>query len=158
MMVLLGYWLLMARGGIHMNLIARFKQWLGLTEKDTKTIMKFSNRSKEKMTGVHPDLVHLCYEVLKKTDIDFGIICGLRTQEEQDKRFAQGRSTPGKVITWTRNSKHITGHAIDFMAYKNGKVVWDQKLYDRIGKFFVITHLSYHIIPDPTHLFHSCMP
>ena len=39
-----------------------------------------------------------------------------RTQAEQNRIYAQGRSTPGKKVTWTRNSKHIGGYAIDLVS------------------------------------------
>jgi peptidoglycan L-alanyl-D-glutamate endopeptidase CwlK len=41
------------------------------------------------------------------------ITSGNRTQEEQDRLYAQGRTTPGPVVTWTRNSRHIGGNAFD---------------------------------------------
>lgn len=41
------------------------------------------------------------------------ITSGRRTQEEQDKLYAQGRTTPGPIVTWTRNSNHISGKAFD---------------------------------------------
>lgn len=38
-----------------------------------------------------------------------------RSQERQDALFAQGRETPGQIVTWTRNSKHTQGRAVDVM-------------------------------------------
>ena len=37
----------------------------------------------------------------------------LRTQDRQNMLFAQGRQTPGDVVTWTQNSKHTQGRAVD---------------------------------------------
>jgi D-alanyl-D-alanine dipeptidase len=37
----------------------------------------------------------------------------LRTQDRQNALFAQGRQTPGDVVTWTQNSKHTQGRAVD---------------------------------------------
>jgi peptidoglycan L-alanyl-D-glutamate endopeptidase CwlK len=56
--------------------------------------------------------------------IDFLITCTRRTQAEQDVLFEQGRSRPGKIVTWTRNSKHITGKAFDIVIMENGKPDW----------------------------------
>ena len=39
----------------------------------------------------------------------------VRTQARQDALFAQGRTTDGPVVTWTTNSKHVTGLAADVM-------------------------------------------
>jgi uncharacterized protein YcbK (DUF882 family) len=36
-----------------------------------------------------------------------------RTQDRQNMLFAQGRQTPGDVVTWTQNSKHTQGRAVD---------------------------------------------
>ncbi|MBL8961402.1 MAG: flagellar hook-length control protein FliK [Gemmatimonadetes bacterium] len=36
-----------------------------------------------------------------------------RTQERQDALYAQGRSTPGPIVTWTRASRHTHGLAAD---------------------------------------------
>lgn len=41
------------------------------------------------------------------------ITSGYRSQEEQDKLYAQGRTTPGKIVTWTKNSKHTKRIAFD---------------------------------------------
>jgi len=37
----------------------------------------------------------------------------LRTPERQDALYAQGRTTSGPVVTWTRESRHIEGKAAD---------------------------------------------
>ena len=42
----------------------------------------------------------------------------VRTQAEQADKYAQGRTKPGPVVTWTLHSKHIPGadgysHAVD---------------------------------------------
>ena len=39
----------------------------------------------------------------------------LRTQARQDVLYAQGRETPGPVVTWTTNSKHTQGRAVDLV-------------------------------------------
>jgi peptidoglycan L-alanyl-D-glutamate endopeptidase CwlK len=37
-----------------------------------------------------------------------------RSLERQRTLFAQGRTAPGPVVTWTLHSKHIRGRAFDF--------------------------------------------
>ena len=37
-----------------------------------------------------------------------------RTAARQRQLYAQGRTAPGPVVTWTTKSKHITGRAFDF--------------------------------------------
>lgn len=98
---------------------------------------KFSQRSLDRLNGVHPDLVAVCHAALKISPFDFGITCGVRTKEEQVELYAQGRTKPGKIVTWTLDSRHLTGHAIDFAVYVNGSVTWEEKYYDQVGAAFL---------------------
>lgn len=51
---------------------------------------------------------------------------GRRTQAEHDKLWLQGRGTPGPIVTWTKDSKHLTGRAVDFVwKTPDGGVSWD---------------------------------
>lgn len=36
-----------------------------------------------------------------------------RSQERQDELYAQGRTEPGKIVTWTKNSRHTSRRAWD---------------------------------------------
>ena len=38
-----------------------------------------------------------------------------RSQGRQNMLFAQGRETPGQIVTWTKNSKHTQGRAVDLI-------------------------------------------
>lgn len=40
---------------------------------------------------------------------------GRRSEAEQRKLFAQGRTAPGTIVTWTMQSEHLTGDAVDIM-------------------------------------------
>ncbi len=42
---------------------------------------------------------------------------GYRTQEQQDVLYAQGRTAPGPVVTWTRQSNHLLGLAVDVLRF-----------------------------------------
>jgi peptidoglycan L-alanyl-D-glutamate endopeptidase CwlK len=77
----------------------------------------FSRRSKRNLLGIDPALSRVMYKAIDLGVMDFTVICGLRTQAEQDRLYAQGRTEPGPVVTWTRDSKHITGHAVDIVPY-----------------------------------------
>lgn len=48
-----------------------------------------------------------------------------RTQERQDMLYEQGRSKPGKIVTWTRNSRHTKRYAFDIA--KSGKNPYDDE-------------------------------
>lgn len=68
-----------------------------------------------RLTGVKGPLV----SVVRLAAMRFPLLVleGVRTQARQDQLYAQGRTTPGKVITWTRNSKHCTGDAVDIAPF-----------------------------------------
>jgi peptidoglycan hydrolase-like protein with peptidoglycan-binding domain len=87
--------------------------------------------SNKKLSTVDP-LLREVIEYAASTapsNIDFQIVQGLRTQAEQNALYAQGRTKPGKIVTWTRNSNHMSGDAVDFQAYVNGKATWDEKAF-----------------------------
>lgn len=82
----------------------------------------FGNRSKERLNGVHPDMVKVMEEAIKESPLDFSITEGLRTRERQKELFSAGKSQ-------TMNSRHLTGKAVDIAVLVDGKVTWDFKYY-----------------------------
>jgi peptidoglycan LD-endopeptidase CwlK len=87
---------------------------------------KLSQRSLDKLEGVNPKLVAVVQKAILLSKVDFGVTYGLRTVEEQEKLVAAGRSQ-------TMKSKHITGHAVDLMAYVDGKGCWELNVYDDLA-------------------------
>ena len=87
---------------------------------------KLSANSMSKMTGIKDELHTIVCEAIRLTKVDFGVICGLRTQEEQDALLAKG-------ATQTKTSKHMTGDAVDLMAYVGSRASWELNLYDDIA-------------------------
>jgi peptidoglycan L-alanyl-D-glutamate endopeptidase CwlK len=77
----------------------------------------FSKRSLLRLEGVHPDLIKIVSRAMSMQIMDFAITYGLRTEEEQKELYAQGRTRPGPIVTWTLNSEHIKGRAIDIAPY-----------------------------------------
>lgn len=90
---------------------------------------RFSQRSENNLQGVHPDLVRLVRRALMLSPVDFGITEGRRSLERQKQLLAQGSSQ-------TMNSRHLTGHAVDVVAYVAGNVSWDWPLYGQIAQAF----------------------
>lgn len=86
-----------------------------------------SQRSRERMFGVHEDLVAVVQRAIRITEVDFSVIEGLRTIERQRKLFRAGASQ-------TMNSRHLTGHAVDLAAWVEGEVRWDWPLYFKIAR------------------------
>ncbi|HRC26817.1 MAG TPA: M15 family metallopeptidase [Alphaproteobacteria bacterium] len=89
----------------------------------------FSKRSLKNLEGVHHDLVQVAHMALSMSPIDFVIIDGVRTIEEQRILVAKGKSK-------TMDSRHLTGHAIDIAAWMNGAISWDYGLYEKITDAF----------------------
>lgn len=83
-------------------------------------------RSRARLKGVHPDLVKVVERAIEITTVDFTVLEGLRTIERQKALVDAGSS-------WTMNSRHITGHAVDLGAWVDNQVDWSWPLYSRIA-------------------------
>ena len=83
-------------------------------------------RSKQRLKGVHPDLVKVVERAIEISTIDFTVLEGLRTPERQKALVEAGASQ-------TLNSRHITGHAVDLGAWVGDEVRWDWPLYHKIA-------------------------
>ncbi len=112
----------------------------------------FSKRSLDFLVGIHPDLVNFMKELIKISPYDFRITDGVRTAEQQNKIYQQGRTIIydkiGKKlpkISWCdgyiKKSKHQVktdgyGYAIDIavLLKVENKIVakWDYKYYKDI--------------------------
>jgi peptidoglycan LD-endopeptidase CwlK len=87
---------------------------------------KLSQRSLDKLDGVDEKLVATVKLAIAVAKIDFGVICGLRTMEEQRVLVDKGASK-------TMRSKHLDGKAVDLMAYIGSRGSWELNLYDDIA-------------------------
>lgn len=83
-------------------------------------------RSKQRLRGVHPDLVKVVERAIKITEVDFTVLEGLRTPERQKALVEAGASQ-------TLMSRHLTGHAVDLGAWVGDEVRWDWPLYHKIA-------------------------
>lgn len=93
--------------------------------------MKLSDRSEKNLVGVHPSLEAVVR--LAAQNADFVVTEGVRTKDRQVVLYKQGAS-------WTMNSRHLTGHAVDLAALidfdGDGKmeVRWDWPLYAKLNE------------------------
>jgi peptidoglycan L-alanyl-D-glutamate endopeptidase CwlK len=87
---------------------------------------KLSQRSLDRLEGVDERLVAVVKYAITATKVDFGVVQGLRTIEEQRELVAKGASQ-------TMKSKHIDGLAVDLMAYIGSRGSWELNLYDDIA-------------------------
>ena len=89
----------------------------------------------ERLNGVNPALVSVVKRASARLPFDILVIEGVRTQARQDELYAQGRTKPGKVVTWTRSSKHIIGQAVDIAPQIAGAIPWgDAAKFDQIAQ------------------------
>ena len=86
----------------------------------------FSKRSLRNLEGVHPDLVKVVRRALELTEVDFVVVEGIRTLEKQRQYVESGASK-------TMNSRHLTGHAVDLIAWVGMTVNWDLINYEKIA-------------------------
>lgn len=56
----------------------------------------------------------------------------LRTKERQDYLYSLGRTRPGKIVTWTRNSRHMEGRAWDIAT--KGENLYDKEILKKCGQ------------------------
>lgn len=83
---------------------------------------RFSTTSLARLATVDKRLQSVVRRALEITTIDFSVICGIRTLDEQRKAYASGASM-------TMNSRHLTGHAVDLAPFVGGKISWDWDHY-----------------------------
>jgi peptidoglycan L-alanyl-D-glutamate endopeptidase CwlK len=80
---------------------------------------RLSNKSLQKLDGIHPDMVAVVKLAITISGQDFSVGEGLRSVSRQKKLVATGKST-------TMNSRHITGHAVDLFPYP---LSWDWEYF-----------------------------
>lgn len=92
-------------------------------------------RSLARLEGVDPRLVRVVKRAIGLSKVDFTVIEGRRTLARQRELYAQGRTKPGPVVTWTLKSKHIDGSAVDVAPWINGAIDWNNlKNFDLIAE------------------------
>jgi len=85
-------------------------------------MITLSKTSLKRLVGVDPRLVSVvkkAAELAQPVD-DFSVLEGLRSVARQRRLYAQGRTRPGHIVTWTMSSKHIDGKAVDLIPYPEG--------------------------------------
>jgi peptidoglycan L-alanyl-D-glutamate endopeptidase CwlK len=85
-----------------------------------------SKRSTDNLIGVNPKLDAVVRRAIAITKIDFAVTEGVRSVERQRELVADGASQ-------TMDSKHITGAAVDLVAYLGGRISWELNLYDDLA-------------------------
>jgi len=89
-------------------------------------MFNLSETSKQKLTGVNPNLIKVVERALAISQIDFCVTEGLRTVDRQAMLYNSGKSQ-------TMKSKHIVGRAVDLAAMPYGKIDWSWKYYELLA-------------------------
>lgn len=71
-----------------------------------------SETSLKMLKGVHPNLVNFMTELIKISPWNFKITAGVRTAEEQNKLYQQGRTVKGIKVTKVDGYKLKSNHQI----------------------------------------------
>lgn len=105
---------------------------------------KLSSSSVAKLSTVKEPMqrvVHRAAELLAGGKVFFIVTQGLRTADEQAKLYGKGRNAAEmrlknlpesyalpneKKVTWTLNSNHLSGSAVDLAPTVDGKLNWDE--------------------------------
>lgn len=100
----------------------------------------FNNASRVRLADVRHELRAVAERALELCELQFEVVQGARSQNEQDHLYGKGRTgaqcvavgipatfaRPGEAkVTWTRKSNHIGGKAIDVVPVIAGKINWD---------------------------------
>lgn len=88
---------------------------------------KLSTRSLTKLQGVDERLIAVVRRAIEITTVDFGVVDGVRTPEQQMEYFKKG------VSQISVGGKHVEGKAVDLMAYVGARGSWELNLYDNIA-------------------------
>ncbi len=98
------------------------------------------SRSEPQIRKLHPSIQPMARELLQRAanvGIQLVVTNGLRTNEEQARLYAQGRTAPGPKVTNAKpgTSWHNYGLAFDVAKFDNGKPEWpnDTGYWNRIG-------------------------
>ena len=92
---------------------------------------QFSNTSRERLLSCDSRLIAVCSDAI--AFFDFTVVCGHRTDEEQDLLFAQGRIMDGPIVTYKRGGESIhntmPSRAIDLAPWVPGHgIAWDDEV------------------------------
>lgn len=103
---------------------------------------RYSKRSLQKLEGLHPQLKEFALELIKVTPYDISITCGVRTAEEQNAVYQQGRTKAGKIATncdgYKYKSNHQVhadglGYAFDIAVLVNGQCDWRESKFKEVA-------------------------
>ena len=109
------------KAGAGTELIGSVDDGLGLTavEGATPVTDVEALRQAPDLDDLDPEMRQRLERVLSRMRSEYGhnvtLVEAYRSQERQAALYAQGRTAPGPIVTWTQDSKHTQGLAVDVM-------------------------------------------
>jgi D-alanyl-D-alanine dipeptidase/energy-coupling factor transporter ATP-binding protein EcfA2 len=89
------------------------------------------------LEGLRPEARALAVQLIdkaKEKGITLRLFGGYRSIEVQNALYAQGRTTPGRMVTGARFTTHNTGLAFDVAVVRDGKIVFTGPEFDVVGQ------------------------
>lgn len=111
-------------------------------------MFRLSKLSLSRLDTVDPRLQRIIKCAIEISEVDFMVTQGLRTFDEQARLYGKGRTRAQmaakqlpmeyakpneRKVTWTMNSNHMTGRAVDLGAWVDGGLSWDERYYPPIA-------------------------
>jgi len=96
-----------------------------------------NSRSLDDLAPPAKQLAEAFIAAAKAEGIDLLVTSTYRDSESQDALYAQGRTTPGNIVTRAKagQSWHNWRCALDVVPLVNGKAIWDdQALWKQVGE------------------------
>ena len=105
---------------------------------DPAVTQKADERSERAIATLLPEVQPSARALVFKAatlGIAIKILSGLRTYEEQDALYAQGRSKPGAIVTHARGgfSNHNFGIAFDIGVFEGARYLGESPKYNAVG-------------------------
>lgn len=91
-------------------------------------------RSLSELTETAQRALELFMDKCKAKGLNVLITETYRSQERQEWLYQQGRSRPGKVVTWTHNSRHTSRRAWDICKNVKGQEYSDPNFFKQCGE------------------------
>lgn len=95
--------------------------------------VKQANRDIKSLQPVAQKACELFLNECKKRNIPIFITETHRSQARQNYLYEQGRTRPGQVVTWTKDSNHTSGYAWD-IAVNPPHDLFDAKIIGKVGQ------------------------
>jgi len=93
----------------------------------------FGTTSTKRLNTCHRDIQAIMIEALSNSHVDMTIVCGERTEEEQERAFDEGFS---KAHYGQSPHNFSPSRAVDVAPYQHGQIQWDHVgLFDTIATY-----------------------